>query len=111
MCVPNHILGQEGYLTKNQTAIESLSLVIAVSCADYFEENYFLRRYRDGLVLSQFPKLRKFSWKGPRWPEQLGSLRDLLKNNYRVLENLELDFIAWHSFRYDMGMTRMTRTT
>ncbi|KAL9071319.1 MAG: hypothetical protein Q9161_004335 [Pseudevernia consocians] len=94
MCIPGHILGREGYLTKKQTAIESLSL-ITTPCPDWYLEDVVI----DPVVLSNFPQLRKFSWKGLRTTGQLNSLRDLFASNYEVLEDLELDFNDWNRVR------------
>ena len=90
MCIPGHILGREGYLPKKQTAIESLSL-ITTPCPDEYLQSLVI----EPVVLSNFPQLRKFTWKGLCTTEQLNSLRDLFASNYEVLEDLELDFNDW----------------
>lgn len=90
MCIPENIFGHEGYLTKKQTAIESLSLVTGTG----FSENDTNDTVQT-VVLSGFPKLRKFSWKGICQTEELDSLRDLLRCTHGTLEDLELDFIRW----------------
>ena len=88
ICIPKHILGDQGYLTNKQTRIESLSLITGAGCwHNHLEPNANM------LVLSNFPKLRKFSWKGLRTTEELNALRGLFQVNYRVLQDLELDFI------------------
>ena len=89
VCIPESILGSEGYLTKKQTGIESLSLITTGIC-------YRNRLIQEEIViLSNFPRLRKFSWKGLSSTEELNSLRGLFFRNFRVLEELELDFFNW----------------
>ena len=95
MCIPENILGSEGYLTKQQTAIESLSLITSGKC------HYSGRMQEEILILSNFPRLRKFSWKGLRSAEELNSLRGLFRSNFRVLEELELDFFDWETVIID----------
>ena len=90
MCIPGHVLGREGYLTRKQTTIESLSLITAG-----IHEWYLGALAVEPVVLSNFPQLRKFSWKRLHTTEELDSLRDLFASNYRILEDLELDFISW----------------
>lgn len=90
MCIPEHILGREGYLTKKQTAIESLSLITGAHHPRH-EDSPAVQT----LVLSSFPRIRKFSWKGLRLTEELESLRGFFASNYQILEDLELDFIDW----------------
>lgn len=90
MCVPEHILGREGYLTRKQTAIESLSLITG-GRHDWYLGSLAIAP----VVLSNFPQLRKFSWKRLRSTQELDSLRGLFASNYRVLQVLELDFISW----------------
>ena len=88
-CIPENILGSEGYLTKKQTAIESLLLITNGEC-------YYLGRMQEEIViLSNFPRLRKFSWKGLSSTEEFNSLRGLFRSNFRVLEELVLDFLYW----------------
>ena len=96
MCIPGHILGREGYLTKKQIAIESLSLITA-GHMDLISRG----RTVHPLVLSNFPQLRKFSWKKLRLTEELNSLRDFFARNCRILEDLELDFISWDYVEID----------
>ena len=95
MCIPENILGSEGYLTKQQTAIESLSLITSGKC------HYSVRVQEEILILSNFPRLRKFSWKGLSSTEELNSLRGLFRSNFRVLEELELDFFEWEAVTID----------
>ena len=90
MCVPEHILGREGYLAKKQTVIESLSLITGGKHY-YKREDYAL----PNVVLSNSPQLRTCSWKGLYSTEELESLRGLFASNYQILEDLELDFIDW----------------
>ena len=95
MCIPGNILGPEGYLTKKQTAIESLSLITNMYRCRFYPSSSEI------VVLSNFPKLRKFSWKGLNTTEELESLRGLFISNFRVLEDLELDFIDWRLVTID----------
>ncbi len=90
MCIPEHVLGPEGYLTKKQTSIESLSLITGTDCCAHWRQTP-----AEDVVLSGFSKLRKFSWTGLHLTEELNSLRDFFRSNRLVLENLELDFIVW----------------
>ena len=94
-CIPETILGAEGYLTKNQTAIESLSLITGTICHQRPMFNPEI------VVLTNFPNLRKFSWKGLSSTRELDSLRGLFRCNYEVLEELELDFLDWRSVTID----------
>ena len=107
ICIPGHILGIEGYLTKKQTAIESLSL-ITTACPEWRLRKLVV----EPVVLSTFPRLRKFSWKGISTTGQLNSLRDLFASNYEVLEDLELDFIDWDyvtiDYAHPAGITSIT---
>lgn len=90
MCIPEHILGHEGYLTKRQTAIESLSLITGT-----YHEWLYDEFPLEIVVLTNFPQLRIFSWKGLQLTEELESLRGFFASNYKILEELELDFIEW----------------
>lgn len=89
ICIPESILGSEGYLTKKQTAIKSLSLITTGIC----HRNRLIQE--EIVILSNFPRLRKFSWKGLSSTEELNSLRGLFFRTFRVLEELELDFFNW----------------
>ena len=95
MCIPENILGPEGYLTKKQTAIKSLSLTTGMGCS------HSPQLSAEIIVLSKFPKLRQFSWKGLHLTEEMAALRGLFENNFRVLEDIELDFIHWRQVRID----------
>ena len=93
MCIPDHILGPEGYLTKKQTTIESLSLITGVVC---WSSNPRQRQFNPPIItLSGFPMLRRLSWKGLQRIEELESLRAFFQSHYQMVEDLELDFIRW----------------
>lgn len=104
-CIPEQILGPEGYLTKKQSAIESLSLITGTACPRFG----FLGIRTEAVVLSSFSKLRNFSWKGLHWTQELDSLRGLFAKNHGVLEALELDFMSWQDVVIDGVRVRRGR--
>ena len=74
-------------MTKNQTAIESLSLITDPSCSGNQDKS------APAVMLESFSHLKHFSWKGLRSARDLRSLYGLLKTNRKTLKELCLDFV------------------
>ena len=90
MCMPPHVFGSEGYLTKKQTAIRSLSLITPSS--EMWGQG---TEVDEPIILSVYSKLQTFSWKGLCSRMDMDCLRSLFAANSQTLEDLELDFIDW----------------
>ena len=96
-CVPEDILGTSGYLQREQTDLESLSLNTgAPTDTPIFNDDLVASIRRPApLELEAFRHLRKLSWTGILLAPELESLRVFLAANKKTLEKLELDFIDW----------------
>lgn len=81
-CIPDEVIGTDGYISKYQTRIQSLSLTTDGTCKDT------LRDYSGLLDLRQ---LRHLSWKGLDFGSKARILRQLLGANHDHLESLELE--------------------
>ena len=95
-CVPEDILGDDGYLMREQPEIESLSLTTGAAELEVWP--YRGRCYHHSPTypdLTAFKRLQHLSWTGVLLEPELESLRTVLTANREILRALELDFIYW----------------
>ncbi|EFR02053.1 hypothetical protein MGYG_05056 [Nannizzia gypsea CBS 118893] len=86
-CVPQDILGSNGYLPLKQKNLTSIRLITDASCAPM---NY---------SLSPFTRLTSLSWHGVREREDLTALRECLRVCSHQLVHLDLDFLPRDKIR------------
>lgn len=103
-CIPEEILGADGYLSREQPELEHLSLNTGTPTdRNWVNGGFYNVKTQAALTLDCFRHLRSFSWTGARMLQELTSLRLLLAANRTILETLELDFIVWHEMRAASG--------
>ena len=96
-CVPEDILGASGYLQREQTDLEALSLNTGgpTDTTKLYGDIVYLVKRPAPLELDAFRHLRRLSWTGILLAPELESLLLFLSANKKILEMLELDFIDW----------------
>ena len=96
-CVPEDILGASGYLQREQTDLEALSLNTGgpTDTTKFYGDVVYLVKRPALLELDAFRHLRRLSWTGILLAPELESLLVFLAANKKILEMLELDFIDW----------------
>ena len=97
-CVPEELLGTNGYLQREQKDLESLSLSTGAPTDIQVRNGHvvYLMKPPAPLELDAFQQLRRLSWTGIRLVPELESLRIFLAANRKILEMLELDFTEWN---------------
>ena len=83
--MPLKILGSKGYLPNKQANLRSLTLTTSTTCSS--PQDTDAERY----PLTSFRKPRKFSWKCLKSPGDYQALRDLLRENFDILEDLTIE--------------------
>ena len=97
-CIPEDILGTSGYLQREQTHLESLSLNTGAPTDTNgysYPPDLPLENQPPPLELDAFRHLRRLSWTGILLAPELESLQVFLAANKEILEMLELDFVDW----------------
>ncbi len=87
VCVPEHLLGPDGYIPIHQKSLEHLCLVTDGSCVGGYSKY--------GLALGSLNCLKTISWTGLRTRNDVVALGAAVRNNARHLLGLTLDFIHW----------------
>lgn len=82
-CIPQTILGPNGYLNTHQKEIETIRLITDGSCRS--------EDAPDGLDLSCFVNLKRLSWSGLAQNKDVKALADLLQKRAHQLLELDLD--------------------
>jgi hypothetical protein len=99
ICVPKVILGPEGYLSLKQTKIESFSLVTGGGC------NWNID-YECPILLPNFTKLKRLSWRGLRSEDDFTALHDLCEQTSHQMTDLELDLDPSEQVQSELGLDR-----
>ncbi len=87
-CIPAALLGKNGHLPKHQRNIEHLSLMTNGQCQ-------FALGGDSPLDLSQFNRLKTFSWRGLRSVEDFEALQGFFAASSSALEGLTIDLGCW----------------
>lgn len=87
VCIPETLLGPDGYFTLNQQNLETIRLVTDGSCIENHERD---------TCLSAFPNLKRLSWIGFSGAKDLDALADVLQERSHQLEELEIDLSRSH---------------
>lgn len=81
-CLPQEVLGPQGYITINQTNLKSLSLAVDGSCPGY------------GLAgLAHLNNLHHFSWRGVVTQRNFNVFRTVVEHNAHHLVSLEAEVV------------------
>ncbi|PGH28185.1 hypothetical protein AJ80_00075 [Polytolypa hystricis UAMH7299] len=83
-CVPEKILGPDGYLARKQSKLESIRLITDGTCFT-----------NEIIILETFQHLKRLSWIDIRLECHFDSLRNTLQQISPQLEELELDLVKW----------------
>jgi hypothetical protein len=86
-CIPREILGECGWLSREQPNIESLTLITGAAC----HYNVFHTK-SSSLSLKPFRKLRSLAWIGILTDKEEEEVRMALAQNSRHIERIALDF-------------------
>ncbi|KAH8816664.1 hypothetical protein F5884DRAFT_873409 [Xylogone sp. PMI_703] len=84
-CIPEDILGSEGYLPTKQTSLEAISLITGSGC---FEEEDL----SDPIDLTKFHSLKRISWIGVRTAAQFRIIRTAIRTNSQILTHLRVGY-------------------
>lgn len=84
-CVPTGVLDCEGYISKNQAQLQSLTLVTDGTCPHACGR-------LDGL--SKFSRLTTLGWEGIQHPAEVECLRKCIHQNRRHLSDLSVGFVS-----------------
>jgi hypothetical protein len=96
-------MGADGWMTHNQTNIETLYLITGCAC------NFSLEAIEGFVVdLSPYRNLRSFSWIGLLTRAEIDQARLVLEHNANRLEHLELDFTYQAAYVFDDRIADIT---
>jgi hypothetical protein len=103
-CIPESILGPEGYLSEHQTRIEEMKLITDPECYGDSSTSGSGKVKRSCYDLSAFVHLRKFSWTGMQSRVDVKTLTQVLRGVSHQLVELDLDLVHDYMLEQCVGL-------